>query len=201
MGAILSRSKSKPRKRASEVISGSWPIPSGNSIKLVVCGSGGVGKSAFSIQFVSNHFVEDYDPTIEDSYRKQVTVDDSSYMLEVLDTAGQEEFAAMRDQWFRSGDCFLIIYSITNRSSFDEIKAGFADRILKAKEAIRGPIVLVGNKCDLEQERIVTTAEGKEFAAKLGIPFLEASAKKRLNVDEAFTQLVREVCRYSGGSR
>lgn len=200
---VLKQTKRSSSKKAqcttNEAIVGGWEIKAKQEIKIVVCGSGGVGKSAFSIQFVSNHFVEDYDPTIEDSYRKQVVVNDDTYMLEVLDTAGQEEFSAMRDQWFRSGDAFLIVYSITNRSSFDELKQ-FYDKILKAKDASSGPMVLVANKSDLEHDRQVTTQEGKDFANQIGVPFLECSAKKRTNVDESFLQLVTQVKKYSGAS-
>ena len=66
--------------------------------KLVVVGGGGVGKSALTIQLIQNHFVDEYDPTIEDSYRKQVTIDEETCLLDILDTAGQEEYSAMRDQ-------------------------------------------------------------------------------------------------------
>ena len=66
--------------------------------KLVVVGGGGVGKSALTIQLIQNHFVDEYDPTIEDSYRKQVTIDEEVCLLDILDTAGQEEYSAMRDQ-------------------------------------------------------------------------------------------------------
>lgn len=71
--------------------------------KLVVLGSGGVGKSALTVQFVQGIFVEKYDPTIEDSYRKQVEVDNSQCMLEILDTAGTEQFTAMRDLYMKNG--------------------------------------------------------------------------------------------------
>ena len=70
--------------------------------KLVIVGGGGVGKSALTIQLIQNHFIDEYDPTIEDSYRKQVTIDDETCLLDILDTAGQEEYSAMRDQqtWY-----------------------------------------------------------------------------------------------------
>ena len=66
--------------------------------KLVIVGGGGVGKSALTIQLIQNHFIDEYDPTIEDSYRKQVTIDEETCLLDILDTAGQEEYSAMRDQ-------------------------------------------------------------------------------------------------------
>uniref|UniRef100_A0A8D2KI69 Small monomeric GTPase n=1 Tax=Urocitellus parryii TaxID=9999 RepID=A0A8D2KI69_UROPR len=81
--------------------------------KLVVLGSGGVGKSALTVQFVQGIFVEKYDPTVEDSYRKQVEVDAQQCMLEILDTAGTEQFTAMRDLYMKNGQGFALVYSIT----------------------------------------------------------------------------------------
>ena len=86
--------------------------------KLVVVGGGGVGKSALTIRLIQpDHFVDEYDPTIEDSYRKQVTIDEETCLLDILDTAGQEEYSVMRDGWFRNGDCFLLVFSATSRRS------------------------------------------------------------------------------------
>ena len=79
-----------------------------NGYKLVVVGAGGVGKSALTIQLIQNQFMEEYDPTIEDSYRKQVVVDKEACYLDILDTAGQEEYSAMKDQYMRTGEGFLI---------------------------------------------------------------------------------------------
>uniref|UniRef100_A0A8D2EFZ9 RAP1B, member of RAS oncogene family n=1 Tax=Theropithecus gelada TaxID=9565 RepID=A0A8D2EFZ9_THEGE len=81
--------------------------------KLVVLASGGVGKSALTVQFVQGISVEKYDPTIEDSYRKQVEADAQQCMLEILDTAGREQFTAMRDLYMKNGQGFALVYSIT----------------------------------------------------------------------------------------
>ncbi|EFA74806.1 Ras GTPase [Heterostelium album PN500] len=160
--------------------------------KLVIVGGGGVGKSALTIQLIQNHFIDEYDPTIEDSYRKQVTIDDETCLLDILDTAGQEEYSAMRDQYMRTGQGFLCVYAITSRSSFDEI-AAFREQILRVKDKDRVPMIVVGNKCDLESERQVTTGEGQDLAKSFGCPFLETSAKIRVNVEEGFYTLVREI--------
>ncbi|XP_051767519.1 ras-related protein rap1ab isoform X2 [Ctenopharyngodon idella] len=116
--------------------------------KLVVLGSGGVGKSALTVQFVQGIFVEKYDPTIEDSYRKQVEVDGQQCMLEILDTAGTV------------------------------------------------PMILVGNKCDLEDERVVGKEQGQNLARQWNnCAFLESSAKSKINVLDIFYDLVRQINR------
>ncbi|GAC97298.1 hypothetical protein PHSY_004883 [Pseudozyma hubeiensis SY62] len=160
--------------------------------KLVVVGGGGVGKSALTIQFIQSHFVDEYDPTIEDSYRKQCVIDEEVALLDVLDTAGQEEYSAMREQYMRTGEGFLLVYSITSRNSFDEIST-FHQQILRVKDKDSFPVIVVANKCDLEYERQVGSHEGRELAKHFGCRFIETSAKQRINVDEAFSNLVREI--------
>jgi len=160
--------------------------------KLVVLGSGGVGKSALTIRLVTDNFLEDYDPTIEDSYRKQTVIDNSSALLDILDTAGQEEYTSMQDQWMREGKGFLLVYSVTSRSTFDDISS-FKEKILRAKDVDNVPIVLVGNKCDLDSQRQVSKAEGEQLARRWGCAFMETSAKERINNEDCFYQVVREI--------
>jgi len=164
--------------------------------KLVVVGGGGVGKSALTIQFIQSHFVDEYDPTIEDSYRKQCVIDDEVALLDVLDTAGQEEYGAMREQYMRTGEGFLLVYSITSRNSFEEIST-FHQQILRVKDKDTFPVILIANKCDLEYERQVGMNEGRDLAKHLGCRFIETSAKQRINVDEAFSNLVREIRKHN----
>jgi GTPase KRas len=191
--------------------------------KICCLGDGGVGKTALTIQLCSNHFVEEYDvcffgdfffqlhifekttnffvcllqPTIEDSYRKQVVIDDESCLLEILDTAGQEEFTALRDQWIRDCEGFVIIYSITSRSSFEQVST-FKEQVMRVKDVDSLPMMLVGNKCDLEHKREVSTQEGQDLARAFGAQFKEASAKTRVNVEEAFYDLVRSIRQFQG---
>jgi GTPase KRas protein len=91
-----------------------------------------------------------------DSYRKQCVIDDEVALLDVLDTAGQEEYSAMREQYMRTGEGFLLVYSITSRSSFEEIST-FQQQILRVKDRDSYPIMVVANKADLEHERQVST--------------------------------------------
>ncbi|KAM6225736.1 ras-related protein R-Ras2-like [Porphyrio hochstetteri] len=91
--------------------------PGQEKYRLVVVGRGGVGKSALTIQFIQSYFVMDYDPTIEDSYTKQCVIDERAARLDILDTAGQEEFGALREQYMRTGEGFLLVFSVTDRGS------------------------------------------------------------------------------------
>ena len=160
--------------------------------------------------------METYDPTIEDSYRKQVVIDSQSCMLEVLDTAGQEEYTALRDQWIRDGEGFVLVYSITSRSSFTRIRR-FHSQIQRVKESSsagspttagylsspisqnmlasgsHAPVMLVGNKSDRVTEREVSTQEGAALAKEMGCDFVEASAKNCINVEKAFYEVVRSL--------
>ncbi|KAJ3431983.1 ras-like protein rasd [Anaeramoeba flamelloides] len=160
--------------------------------KIVVVGGGGVGKSALTIQLVQNHFVDVYDPTIEDSYRRQVVIDEETCLLDILDTAGQEEYSAMRDSYMREGEGFLVVYAINSRNSFDEVSS-FREQITQAKDSDEVPMMIVGNKNDLENERQVSQGEGTDLAKSFNCPFIETSAKTRTNVEESFFGLVREI--------
>mmetsp|Transcript_16891 Transcript_16891/g.47623 ORF Transcript_16891/g.47623 Transcript_16891/m.47623 type:complete len:193 (+) Transcript_16891:104-682(+) len=160
--------------------------------RIVILGEGGVGKSCITIQFTQNHFVREYDPTIENSYRKQITVDDEACMLDILDTAGQEEYSVMRDQYINSGQGFVVVYSITCRESFDAIPE-LRNKILQVKDVDEFPMILVGNKCDLDKHREVPKEKGENLAKQWRIPFLESSAKARINVDEIFFTVVKDI--------
>ncbi|KAK2832294.1 hypothetical protein Q7C36_015756 [Tachysurus vachellii] len=158
--------------------------------KLVVLGSGGVGKSALTVQFVQGIFVEKYDPTIEDSYRKQVEVDGQQCMLEILDTAGTEQFTAMRDLYMKNGQGFALVYSITAQSTFNDLQ-DLREQILRVKDTDDVPMILVGNKCDLEDERVVGKEQGQNLARQWNCcAFLESSAKSKINVNEIFYDLL-----------
>ncbi|KAM6109161.1 LOW QUALITY PROTEIN: GTP-binding protein Rit2 [Phoenicopterus ruber ruber] len=177
-----------------EMISSSSNSSAGSrEYKVVMLGAGGVGKSAMTMQFISHRFPDYHDPTIEDAYKTQVRIDDEPAYLDILDTAGQAEFTAMRDQYMRGGEGFIICYSITDRQSFQEA-AEFKELIYRVRHTYDIPLVLVGNKIDLEEFRQVSTEEGMSLAREYSFLF-ETSAALRLYIDDVFHGLVREIRR------
>ncbi|XP_011995620.2 ras-related protein Ral-B isoform X2 [Ovis aries] len=152
--------------------------------KVIMVGSGGVGKSALTLQFMYDEFVEDYEPTKADSYRKKVVLDGEEVQIDILDTAGQEDYAAIRDNYFRSGEGFLLVFSITEHESFTAT-AEFREQILRVKaEEDKIPLLVVGNKSDLEERRQVLVEEARAKAEEWGVQYVETSAKTRANVDK-----------------
>ncbi|XP_064494337.1 GTP-binding protein Rit1 isoform X2 [Pseudopipra pipra] len=143
--------------------------------KLVMLGAGGVGKS-------------------EDAYKIRIRIDDEPANLDILDTAGQAEFTAMRDQYMRAGEGFIICYSITDRRSFHEVRE-FRQLIYRVRRTDDTPAVLVGNKSDLAQLRQVSKEEGSALAREFNCPFFETSAAFRYYIDDVFHALVREIRR------
>ncbi|CAB4256764.1 similar to Saccharomyces cerevisiae YGR152C RSR1 GTP-binding protein of the ras superfamily required for bud site selection [Maudiozyma barnettii] len=163
--------------------------------KLVVLGAGGVGKSCLTVQFVQGVYLDTYDPTIEDSYRKTIEIDGKVFDLEILDTAGVAQFTAMRELYIKSGMGFLLVYSVTDKQSLDELME-LREQVLRIKDASRVPMVLVGNKADLADDRVISVEEGIAVSTKWGrVPFYETSALLRSNVDEVFVDLVRQIIR------
>lgn len=122
------------------------------------------------------------------------------FVYSVLDTAGQEEFSAMREQYMRSGEGFLLVFSLTDHASFAEI-GKFQKQILRVKDRDEFPMLLVGNKSDLDHQRRVTLEEAQQFACAVGMPYIECSAKLRINVDQAFHELVRIIRKFQAAER
>lgn len=154
-----------------------------------------MGKSALTVQYVQGVYIESYDPTIEDSYRKSTSIDGRSCTLEILDTAGVEQFTAMRELYIKNGEGFILVYSVTNKNSFKELLE-LREEVMRINDNPHVPIVLVGNKCDLEDDRQISPQQGIEVANKWGrVPFYETSAKYKSNVNEVFIDLVRQIMR------
>ena len=156
-------------------------------------GEGGVGKSAITLRHVTNNFIEHYDPTIEDQYRTKILVDHKLSNITIVDTAGQEEYTSIRDNWIRDGDGFILVYSITDKNSFDEIKI-LMDEIIMIK-GDKAAIILVGNKIDLENERTVNQNDVLSLSKEWNCISHETSAKTGYNIDNTFFDIVREIRR------
>jgi len=159
---------------------------------IAVMGPGSVGKSAMTMQYVQGVFIRDYDPTIEDAYRKNTTVDERPCMLDILDTAGQEDYTALRSTWMRERDAFMLVFSICDITTFKGLDA-FYDQLSVMHEENMPPLLLVGNKCDLESKRQISSAEGEGLAGKYACHYIETSAKTGKNIDEAFITIIRQL--------
>ncbi|KAL1936435.1 hypothetical protein VTP01DRAFT_569 [Rhizomucor pusillus] len=160
--------------------------------KVIMVGSGGVGKSALTLQYMYGDFVEEYDPTKADSYRKKVVLDGQECQIDILDTAGQEEYAAIRDNYYRSGEGFLCVFSVCESESLEHTQE-FRDQILRVLDDETVPFILVGNKVDLAHLRKVSSSEAQALASEWNCPYIETSAKTRQNVEQVYTVLMRQI--------
>lgn len=159
---------------------------------IAVMGPGAVGKSAMTLQYVQGVFVMDYDPTIEDAYRKNTSVDGAPCLLDILDTAGQEDYTALRSTWMRERDGFILVFDVTQRSTFEDVQS-FYDQLVVMHEDRVPPVLLAGNKADLN-DRQVTADEARRLAATYrASAYIETSAKTGMNVDKAFATLIRSI--------
>jgi len=164
------------------------------SVKIVVLGTGGVGKSSLTIRFIQDVFVEAYDPTIEDSYRHQIELDRRPVLLEILDTAGTEQFASMRDMYMKSGEGFILVYSVIDEATLMDVENLFDNlNRVRESEVFKTPIVLAGNKCDLEEEREVSVQAGQDLARRWNVAFYETSAKTGYSINEIFIGLSKQI--------
>lgn len=163
-----------------------------HSRKVALVGSRLVGKSSITVRFVEDHFVESYYPTIENTFSKTITHRQQEYALEIMDTAGQDEFSIISQNHLVGMHGYLFVYSVTLRQSFELIDI-IRDKILNSIGTDNIPLVLIGNKCDLDHQRQVDYAEGEALARKFNCKFLETSVREDINITKAFTLLLDEV--------
>lgn len=160
--------------------------------KLVLLGSGSVGKSSLVLRYVKDDF-KSVLPTVGCAFfTKVVELGASSLKLEIWDTAGQEKYHSVCHLYFRGANAALLVYDVTRKESFHKAQQWLADL---QKELHPGEVVvmLVGNKMDLSEQREVTFQEGKEFAESNSLLFMETSAKLNLQVSEAFSAVAQEL--------
>lgn len=155
-------------------------------------GVGGVGKSAITNRFVIGRWVEKYDPTVEESYQTTIDIDGKALQVEILDTAGQDEYTPLRETFMHTGDGFLLVYSIVDDQTLEELRE-IREQILRVHRDRKVPMVVVGNKADAKKDRAVSKEEGKALADEFGASFLEVSAKENSKIKDAFETLVRKI--------
>ena len=164
--------------------------------EICVLGFRGVGKSSITVQFVERIFVETYYPTIENTFRKDVNFRGESMTLQILDTTGQDELTIFSPRHMVGIHGYLLVYDVTSRQSFRVVQYIY-EKILNAFLGDTSnryiPIVLVGNKCDLDHDRKVSVEEGRRLASEWKCSFVECSAKHDENIKAAFNQLLLQV--------
>jgi len=143
-------------------------------MKIAVLGKGMVGKSSLTYKYINYNTPKDHDPTIEDKYSTVTTVNGINCEVEILDTAGQDDFQSLMNYWISFGEAFVLVYAINDRESFNGLEEK-RDRIIRMKKDEVCSIVLVGNKSDLENQRTVQLDEGAALAKKWGCAFFETS--------------------------
>ncbi|KAF5901767.1 contactin-4-like isoform X1, partial [Clarias magur] len=135
------------------------------------------GKSSLTIQFVEGQFVDAYDPTIENTFNKMVSVNGQDFNLQLVDTAGQDEYSIFPQSHSMDIHGYVLVYSVTSMKSFEVVQV-LHDKLLDMVGKIQVPTVLVGNKKDLHMERVIKPEEGKKLADSWGAAFMESSAKE-----------------------
>jgi len=160
--------------------------------KLVLIGDSGVGKSCLLLRFADDNFTDSYISTIGVDFRfRTITIDKKTVKLQIWDTAGQERFRTITSAYYRGADGIIMVYDVTSAESFDHVEEWLSEVDRYANENTAK--LLIGNKADLIDEKQVSEETAQKFADKLGIPFLETSAKTATNVDQAFLTMAKEL--------
>ncbi len=129
---------------------------------------------------------------MEESYQTSVDINGKALQVEILDTAGQDAYTPLRETFMHTGDGFLLVYSITDDQTFEELRS-IRQQILRVHRDKKVPIMVVGNKVDLADDRAVSKAEGQRLAEEFGGSFMEVTAKEDYNVKESFVALIKKI--------
>ncbi|KAM0891083.1 hypothetical protein ACQ4PT_026631 [Festuca glaucescens] len=160
--------------------------------KLLLIGDSSVGKSCLLLRFADDAYVDTYISTIGVDFKiRTVELDGKSVKLQIWDTAGQERFRTITSSYYRGAHGIIIVYDVTDRESFNNVKQWLSEIDRYASDSVCK--LLVGNKCDLVDSKVVDTEEAKAFAESLGMTFLETSAKESINVETAFLTMSSEI--------
>ncbi|XP_025081957.1 ras-related protein Rab-37-like isoform X1 [Pomacea canaliculata] len=165
----------------------------GEERKVMLIGDSGVGKTCLLVRFKDGTFLSgSFISTVGIDFRnKVVEVDGAKVKLQIWDTAGQERFRSITHAYYRDAHALLLLYDVTNKTSFDNIRAWLAEINEYAQEDV--VIMLLGNKCDASSERVIRKEEGERLAREYGVAFMETSAKTGVNVDLAFMAVARDL--------
>jgi len=160
--------------------------------KLVLIGDSGVGKSCLLLRFADDSFTDSYISTIGVDFRfRTVNIDMKTVKLQIWDTAGQERFRTITSAYYRGAHGIIMVYDVTNYESFEHVEEWLNEVNRHASESTLK--LLVGNKADLQEDKKVPSEDAKNFADKLGISFLETSAKNATNVEAAFLTMAKQL--------
>eukprot|EP01104_Vermistella_antarctica_P007148 TRINITY_DN178_c0_g1_i2.p1 TRINITY_DN178_c0_g1~~TRINITY_DN178_c0_g1_i2.p1 ORF type:complete len:218 (+),score=43.40 TRINITY_DN178_c0_g1_i2:206-859(+) len=161
-------------------------------IKLLLIGDSGVGKSCLLLRFSDDSFTPSFITTIGIDFKiRTIKLDGKLIKLQIWDTAGQERFRTITTAYYRGAMGILLVYDVTDEKSFSNIRNWIRNIEQHATESVNK--MLLGNKCDMVDRRVVDTERGKELADSYGIKFLETSAKNSINVEEAFFTLAKDI--------
>ena len=156
--------------------------------KVLLLGNSDVGKSSLLLRYVDSVWNDAFVPTIGVDFKvKTLNINDKKIKMQIWDTAGQERFRTVVATYFRGAHGILLLYDVTNKDSFKNLENWLIEIEKNAQEKVLK--ILIGNKCDLNDDREITTEEGKAFALRNGMEFMETSAKMNTNVTEAFETL------------
>ena len=162
------------------------------TIRYILIGDAYVGKSNIISRFTENKFSEKYQATINlDFTYKTVKINDKICRVQLWDTQGQEQFQSITRSYFKNAACAIVVYDLTKRDTFNSISNWLEQSKTHGPSTIT--FVLVGNKEDLKDERVITTEEGEEFAQRNGMIFFETSAKTGKNIEEMFNGSIKEI--------
>lgn len=158
------------------------------TVKITILGTGNIGKSSLTYKFLKSKLPDGgYDPTIEDIYKTIKRVNNKDYEIKIMDTAGQDDHQGFLDNWIEFADAFVLVFSLDDSRSFSEIDHR-RTKILEHKK--NPPMILVGNKCDVDRE--VQRQDAEDKAKSWGVKYMETSALKEINCEEIFILLVKE---------